>query len=153
MDKRDQKALCEVSKILLQIALPFLYERITISFDEGLQFPTRFHHFSTYSKKYSSLVKELAFESPFKNELEDRCPHSIWCSKSGGDIRGDNDIFKKMEDALSRINDRDAINDLDSINDLDGIYDPDGIDGMERLSVQLLPFLECFGDNTMRNFR
>ena len=115
--------LCEVSKDLCKIVLPFLYEKITICLDEEFRFPTRFHCFLKYSRRHSSLVKELAFEAPFRNNLTERCPHNI--------------LWPEPED--------------DSDEEMYDVEDDNNM--LEVISSQLMLFLECFADNTIRSFR
>ena len=123
VDKRDQKVLCEVSRDLSRIVLPFLYEKITICLDEEFRLPTRFRYFLKYSSQHSNLVKDLAFEAPFKNSLTDRCQHNIPWTEPEDD----------SEEGMYNVGDD---------NNMLGV-----------LFSQLMLFLECLADNTIRSFR
>jgi len=74
VNRADLKSLCEVSKCLNAVSIPYLYESITFSTTElsmaGLRYTV-----DNIPPAHMKYTKDIWIKAPFHRRLENRCLH------------------------------------------------------------------------------
>jgi len=71
----DLKSLCEVSKHIAEVAIPRLYESITLHVDDSLDLDNLTYKINLCSNDNIKFTKNIFLKAPLNNNLRKRCPH------------------------------------------------------------------------------
>jgi hypothetical protein len=95
----DLKNLCEVSKYISKVAIPHLYESITLNTGEGSLKGLKWRLDRLPFKKVEKYTRHIWFKAPFHKVLRDRCVHNDMESENTSGIDDSDDSDTEDEDA------------------------------------------------------
>jgi len=82
---------------LNEVTVSILYETITITLEEKSLDYIDLSSFLGCGKRHLELVKDLAFEAVFHDQLEDRCPHNhLEADLNGQYVDGINELGRTL---------------------------------------------------------